>query len=182
MKKEILTFSQLIKVFGKKEMAELCRRKEAEATENFMELKGRINQLYKRRAESPDNETFIYDISIEDMEKELYRIKGKIRHWQYKKNQSMGEPTNKNFVDKEELKQIPITRVLECLGFKEAGKSGNRSYYKIRNEKTASCVIYPETNTFFDFGSSVGGDNITLIQYLEGLSFGDACKKLKDMI
>lgn len=48
----------------------------------------------------------------------------------------------------------------------------------LHNEKTASCKIDPERQTFHCFGCNQGGDVITLVQKLHNLSFKDTCKYL----
>lgn len=46
-----------------------------------------------------------------------------------------------------------------------------RGMYKYPGERTASLKIYPETQSFYDFGRNCGGDVIALAQYLR------QCKK-----
>lgn len=66
----------------------------------------------------------------------------------------------------QQLKQIPVTEILQNIYGIAVNKHGEKSYCKIRSERTASCCIYPN-NTWYDFGGSVGGDTITLVQTME---------------
>ncbi len=47
-------------------------------------------------------------------------------------------------------------------------------------EKTASFTVYPESNSFFCFGCSAGGDVITFIKKIENLDYVDAVRFLAD--
>lgn len=46
------------------------------------------------------------------------------------------------------------------------------------SEKTPSCVVYPDTDSFHCFGCGTGGDVITFIMKIENLSFIEAVKLL----
>lgn len=46
------------------------------------------------------------------------------------------------------------------------------------SEKTPSCVIYPDTNSFYCFGCGVGGDVITFVMNIENLSYIEAVRLL----
>lgn len=46
------------------------------------------------------------------------------------------------------------------------------------SEKTPSCVIYPDTESFYCFGCGVGGDVITFIMNIEHLSYIEAVRLL----
>ncbi|MDE6426766.1 MAG: DNA primase [Ruminococcus sp.] len=46
------------------------------------------------------------------------------------------------------------------------------------SEKTPSCTIFPETQTFYCFGCGAGGDVITFIMKIENLDFVEAVKSL----
>ncbi|MDE5860876.1 MAG: DNA primase, partial [Ruminococcus sp.] len=48
------------------------------------------------------------------------------------------------------------------------------------SEKTPSCTIFPETQTFYCFGCGAGGDVITFIMKIENLDFTEALKLLAD--
>ena len=177
-----LTFNELLEIFGKDNILRMCEQKEADHTQETFETKKELKKREQKRANARPEDIHRYDTEIELTEERLERQKARLRHWQYKKKQAQGEPVSENYVDKEELKQIPISRIMELLGYKEYGRSQGRTYYKIREEKTASCVYFHNTNSFYDFGMSQGGDNIALIQLIYNCNFGQACRILKDMI
>lgn len=77
----------------------------------------------------------------------------------------------------ERLKQIPIVQILHELYGIQATQKNGRSYCKIREERTASCCIYPN-NSWYDFGGSVGGDSIKLVEVLDGCDRKTAMEKL----
>lgn len=77
----------------------------------------------------------------------------------------------------ERLKQIPIIQILQELYGIQATQKNGRSYCKIREERTASCCIYPN-NSWYDFGGSVGGDSIKLVEVLDGCDRKTAMEKL----
>ena len=47
------------------------------------------------------------------------------------------------------------------------------------SEKTASCKIYPKSNSFYCFGCGAGGDVIDFVRLLYGLDFRQACVRLE---
>lgn len=79
----------------------------------------------------------------------------------------------------ESIKEIPIQEVLEDFYGITCQSKGNHLWCAIRNEKTPSCRIYPDTNTWCDFGDgNRGGNVITLVQHLDHIEWKDAVKKL----
>jgi DNA primase len=60
----------------------------------------------------------------------------------------------------------------------EVKRRGRDFWLKHHGEKTASCKISPENQTFYCFGCGSKGDVIDFIMELHGLSFKDACKYL----
>lgn len=81
----------------------------------------------------------------------------------------------------EEIKDIPIQDVLENYYGIKCHRKGNSLWCAIRNEKTPSCRIYPDTNTWCDFGDgNRGGTVITLVQHLSQCEWKDAVRFLGD--
>ena len=80
----------------------------------------------------------------------------------------------------EQAKSISIMGMLEQGGHvhKRADASGFWYLSPLRNETTASFVVYRNTNKFKDFGTGVNGDAITLTMKLQNLSYVDAVKTL----
>lgn len=81
--------------------------------------------------------------------------------------------------DVESIKEIPIQDVLKNFYGIECHAKGKYLWCAIRNEHTPSCRIYPQTNTWCDFGDgSRGGNVINLVQHLERCEWKEAIKKL----
>lgn len=60
------------------------------------------------------------------------------------------------------------------LGLQKDGK-----LYKYPSERTASIKIYPESNSFFDFGRSIGGDSVKLWSHVRGCDSWTALKEIR---
>lgn len=85
---------------------------------------------------------------------------------------------SKNFYNYDLLKAIPIKDVCERFGIDVKDVKGSL-WCKIRDENHASCKLYPETNTFCDFGNgNKGGNTINLVQCIEQCSYEEAGEKL----
>lgn len=84
----------------------------------------------------------------------------------------------KESVDLEAVKQVPILEIAQRFNLDLHKSSNNRYFCKIRNEKTPSCCLYEETNSFYDFGSGEGGSNIDFYMKLSGCSFKEAIKEI----
>lgn len=58
--------------------------------------------------------------------------------------------------------------------------SGNiyKACCPFHGEKTASCFFYPDTNSFYCFGCSAGGDVIEFVKLSKGISYAEAIKVL----
>ena len=48
------------------------------------------------------------------------------------------------------------------------------------SEKTPSCTIYPDTQSFYCFGCGVGGDVVTFIKKIENLEYMEAVRFLAE--
>ena len=60
------------------------------------------------------------------------------------------------------------------LGLQKDGK-----LYKYPSEKTGSVKLYPESNSFFDFGRSIGGDSVKLWSHVRGCDSWTALKEIR---
>lgn len=69
--------------------------------------------------------------------------------------------------DLDVLKQIPITDVLDEAGFDYVPRPGGFKM-SVRDERTPSCHIYTDNNSFFDYGSGRGGSVIDFVMYVMG--------------
>lgn len=82
---------------------------------------------------------------------------------------------SKNIIDIETIKNN--VKCEDLLG-KPDKSDGKRLWYKLRNERTASCCVYTDTNSFYDFGSGDGGSSIDLFMKLNDCDFKTAIRKL----
>lgn len=78
---------------------------------------------------------------------------------------------NQTVFDLDTIKQIPIDSFVEV---------SSRNTFKLRDEKTASCYWYKQTNRWHDFGTDEGGDVIDLVMKLHSCTFYEACKYLSN--
>lgn len=87
----------------------------------------------------------------------------------------------KAFYNLEDLNSISILDVCEHFGV-PVEKKGNSYFCKLRNEKTASCKLYLNNadrhDSFFDFGSSVGGNVIKFVSECLGCDWQAAVETL----
>ena len=72
-------------------------------------------------------------------------------------------------------RQIGVESVAKYLGLQKDGK-----LYKYPGERTASIKIYPESNSFFDFGRSIGGDSVKLWSHVRGVDSWTALKQIRE--
>lgn len=86
----------------------------------------------------------------------------------------METATSKPFYNLDQIKSIPILEVCERFGV-EVKQYGKNLKCKIRDERTPSTVLHPESNTFYDFGGNHDhGDSISFVGALCGVDRGEA--------
>lgn len=90
--------------------------------------------------------------------------------------------SGRGYYDLDKIKEIPITDVLSDLYGIEARQHGrSQAYCAIRDEKTPSCCLYLDTNSFCDYGDgNRGGNVINLVEYLSNCEFKDAVQMLAE--
>jgi hypothetical protein len=75
----------------------------------------------------------------------------------------------RNYYDLTEIKNIPLESIASIYNKSIAQRNG-ALWVNVRGEKTPSCRLYNETNTFCDFGNGrFGGDSVNFIAYCEGV-------------
>lgn len=77
----------------------------------------------------------------------------------------------------ENARNTDIMALIGKLGY-ELYKAGRLFKIDIRGERTPSCVIYPEDNSFFDFGSRRGGSPIDFLMVSQNLTLPEALDSL----
>ena len=75
----------------------------------------------------------------------------------------------------EDIKAIPLEAILNDYGI-----DVKKGKFALRDERTPSAKIYPETNTWADFGGgdARGGTTVNLVMQQEGLSWEEAVQAL----
>ena len=86
-----------------------------------------------------------------------------------------GEKKNQTVIDINKIKEE--IKCWDLLG-KPEREDGNRMWYKLRDERTASCCVYKETNSFFDFGMGNGGSVLDLFMLINKCDIKEAIKAL----
>ena len=78
-------------------------------------------------------------------------------------------------INLQEIKDfVSISAVADYLGLEE--EYGKR---KFPGERTASIELYPNTQTFYDFGRAVGGDIFDLLSHIKGIGLRFQQVKMK---
>lgn len=77
--------------------------------------------------------------------------------------------------DIDQARQVPIENVI---GIPPSGRALFFTRSPFREERTPSFCIYKNSNSYYDYGSSEGGDVINLVEKLHGYDFLNAVKFL----
>lgn len=134
-----------------------------------------LKLLYKHK--NKEIPQWFLEIEKEDIEKlkeKYYKLQNKI-HWLKQPYCPSGQ-NGQNF-DLEKIKAVEIKQVLEHYNIEIINE-----FFKLRDEKTASVKIYYDSNTYWDFGASEGGDNISLVMKLDDCNFQEALQTLNRYI
>lgn len=79
----------------------------------------------------------------------------------------------------EKAKEVPLIELFEDRGSKLIRAGQNyKTLCPFHLEKTPSCTIYTESNTYHCFGCSAHGDSVTFIMKTKGLNFPDSVRLL----
>lgn len=96
----------------------------------------------------------------------------------YQKKSGYSQSDKGSLYDAQKLNEIPILSVCLMLNIPVEKKQSHRAMCKVRKERTASTVLYLDSNTFYDFGGGAGGDVIAFYAYAAEVSQGEAMKAL----
>ena len=175
-----MTLQEQIAAFGKDNIIKICEDNLICLMEDQDWLFNRLNQVRRDIVWAEGDDTKQMFSAFEAKFKaELNSCRKSIRWWQSKIDLVAGDKKQILF-DLDTIKQIPITQFLgDC-----SMRSSTRIHYKApwRNETKASLVVYTQSNTWWDFGASIGGSNIDFIMKKEGLDFIEAVKYLKSYL
>jgi len=78
------------------------------------------------------------------------------------------------YYDLNKIKEIPIRDIVENCYNLELKEKGDKIFCNIRKEKTASCCLYIEQNTFYDYGNNIGGSVIDFVKAVDNVDFNTA--------
>lgn len=154
------------------EAVELCRRKIYDLNEALADLFGDRDRI-KSRIPTAGRDLPIVELLLENNEDLAKKISQELRRWQYRLDFLLVGDKSDEF-DIDEIKEFPCGELLD----NPVASFGDRYYYMspFREETKASFVWYKKTNSWYDFGSSEGGDVIALYMKLNNCSFIEACK------
>lgn len=143
--------------------------------QEIQELEYQLNWWQIQYGKSRKQDEWFIEDQLDELQNKLTKLQKQLHY--------LSSPTTKNDIPIEELKKIPIETVLPQGLIKEYSQN-NRTKYKcpLHNEKTASFVIYKDTNSFHCFGCGKGGSIIDLVMYLEKIPLAEAIKKLKSLV
>ena len=77
-----------------------------------------------------------------------------------------------------DFEQVKDLVDIESVAVYLMGESTRGGMFRHPNEGTASVKIYPESQSFYDFGRGIGGDAISLWAHVKNISNWDALKEL----
>jgi len=112
--------------------------------------------------------------------KDLIHIEKQLFYFERLRHLSRGKKDSKRLSDEQiaEANAFPIENII---GQQNRLRKSGRDFVALcpmHQEKTPSFHIYTETNSFYCFGCSQGGNTITLVRLLHNLSFPEAIKYL----
>ena len=141
-------------------------------------VKRLIDDIYKAKANAPDNEDFFYDILIEDTNKQLKKIRGdiwKFRHLLLPKGAKF--PSGRRQYDIDRIKRVPISHIM---GREPARRDSNIDWYHcfMHKDDTPSLAVYNSENRFYCYSCHKSGDVIDAYQLLFNCDFITACESL----
>ena len=108
---------------------------------------------------------------------EHIKVNNNVKHW---------EGILSTLRDKEKLafnekmqkaKDFPIEQLVRNLGF-EINRAGFTQSPFLEPQRTGSCKIYANTNSYYCHATAKGGDTIDFVRAVQGLSFNEAVQFL----
>lgn len=141
-------------------------------------LKFKVEELSKVCDESQD---WYYDFIIKDIEQSKQEIENKIKAKVFKLNFDKYQYYAPSMVDIDLIKQIPIKQIIDSYVLKK-NHHQNVYYAPWREERTPSLVIYPKTNSWYDFGEHIGGSGIDFVMKIENCKFIEAVKIMRKFL
>ena len=184
--KVLMPDREVIKIFGSGEISKLCRNKIGEYKLEMRDVDSELLIIQRKKANEFDKDVLsFYKLKIQLIEMKKTDIQKKIDKWQKVKDKLHIKKSVKENMEEfnmEAIKQIPIEDIIDD---EPTYQSSTRAKYRcpIHEERTASFVVYRDSNTWYCFGSCAsGGDNIKLYQLIHNCDFITACNELSKML
>lgn len=143
--------------------------------EDLQEKKGKWLTLFARASKGSE---WLAEDNIESIEKDMEKTERSL----YYIKQAQKNGAEREGVDIEAIKQVPIMRFVQEFNLPYKRSGVNRVYCDIRREKTPSCCIYEDQNSFYDYGSGTGGSVIDFYMALTGASLKETIKELNNYL
>lgn len=143
--------------------------------EDLFAKKGRWNTLL---AKTSKGSAWLAQDTLNEIDKEIDKTE-RAMYYIKKAQNNAGKELD---IDIEAIRQIPIMRLVEQYNIKHKRSGVNRVYCNLRNERTPSCCIYEDQNSFYDYGSGSGGSVIDFYMVLTGASLKDTIKELSNYL
>ncbi len=128
-----------------------------------------------------DGELMVYDewVKKHSFNEAFRRVDSRyIRSQELKKFMKLTKPrVFSQQLDIQKAKSVPIH---ELYDFNVSRETSKMIYAKcpFHNQKTGSFTIYKDSNSWFCYSCNIGGDSISFLQKLKGISFVQAVKEL----
>lgn len=126
-----------------------------------------------------DDQRMLLSILIEQVEEKLLK-KQKQEEWA-KTSKKKGAS---QLIPLEQVRDYPITAILDAHSIVriKTGHNRERIICPGHNEKTASCVIYTDQNSFYCYSCNAGGSCIDMLALVDNCSSTEAIKKLRGIL
>ncbi len=156
-------------------MAYIFLQKTKEEQKRLSEVKSMLDNLIRKWI----NEITPYKRHVINKYKVwVVEIEQKIKRWEYLHIRSLNKISNKD-IDIDELK-VEV-RIEQFFNIKEKGHGKTMVCCPIHNDKTPSCAIYHDTNSYYCFGCNSGGSVIDLFIDRDGVSVKEAINCLIEL-
>lgn len=126
-----------------------------------------------------DDQRMLLSILIEQVEEKLLK-KQKQEEWA----KSLKKKGASQLIPLEQVRDYPITAILDAHSIVriKTGHNRERIICPGHNEKTASCVIYTDQNSFYCYSCNAGGSCIDMLALVDNCSSTEAIKKLRGIL
>jgi hypothetical protein len=177
----IIKREELLSIFGVSELWAARRQLERVAIERDYK-QAELGSLLSIRLKTPQGSLWFIDMYVKPikdklakLEKNIYFIKRRIKDLKFKEKYPDMPIKEYRTYDVERIKQVPINKIVEVM------PNGFFKNNPFRNEHSPSNSLFwfKKTNSWVDFGSGDGGDNINLYMKLNNCDFRTACRELE---